>query len=113
MNFSEYQEQSRRTRPSAPSTNAVEEIMTLIVAALGLCGESGEVADIIKKHVAQGHPFDRGKIINEAGDIMWYLSLLCDALGITMEQVAVLNIEKLRKRYPDGFSAERSMNREG
>lgn len=102
MNFSEYQEQSRRTRSGEPD---------LIVAALGLCGESGEVADNIKKHISQGHPFDHGKIANEIGDIMWYVSLACDALGITMEHAAELNIEKLRKRYPDGFDPERSMNR--
>ncbi len=86
----------------------------LIVAALGLCGEAGEVADLVKKHVGQGHPFDqamRDRLIGEAGDVAWYLALLCAALMVPLEDVLAANVEKLRGRYPSGFEAERSMAR--
>lgn len=87
----------------------------LIVAALGLTGEAGEVADIVKKHIGQGHPYDaemRDRLIDEAGDIAWYLATLCAALMVPLEDVLRANIEKLRGRYPEGFSSERSRNRE-
>ena len=69
----------------------------LINSALGLCGESGEVADLINE---------------ELGDVLWYISMLCDAIDDELEHVMRENIEKLKKRYPDGFSAEKSVNRE-
>ena len=82
--------------------------------ALGLAGEAGEVADLIKKVTCQGHDLDelRPKLIEELGDCAWYIALGCSVLGERMEDVLAANIEKLQKRYPQGFSAERSINRE-
>lgn len=80
-------------------------------AVYGLNGESGEVIDILKKHEFQGHLFDRDKIIDEAGDVCWYLALLASALGITLEEIMKRNIEKLVNRYPEGFDKARSINR--
>jgi len=108
MDFDEYQKAALRT--ASPLTTERER---LLCGQAGLCGESGEVADIIKKFAFHGHPIDRDKIAKELGDVMWYISLLSDAIGMTMGEVAALNIEKLKARYPDGFSTERSMNREG
>lgn len=71
--------------------------------ALGLCGETGEVADIIKKHVFHGKPLDREHLIEELGDVRWYMELLCMALNTTLEEVEAKNTEKLQKRYPNGF----------
>lgn len=78
---------------------------------LGLCGESGEVADIIKKHTFQGHELDKKHIVEELGDVAWYMAVLADMLGYSLNDVLEMNVEKLKKRYPDGFSEERSVNR--
>lgn len=82
-------------------------------AAYGLNGEAGEVIDLLKKHEFQGHDLSDEKLIDECGDVLWYCALLADALGFTLEQVMNRNIDKLRKRYPDGFDKARSINREG
>jgi len=85
----------------------------LINGVMGLCGESGEAIDIVKKHLAQGHDLDREKLAKELGDIAWYLAETAYALDIPLEDILAANIEKLKKRYPEGFSRERSINREG
>jgi NTP pyrophosphatase (non-canonical NTP hydrolase) len=84
----------------------------LINGVMGLCGESGEVIDIVKKHLAQGHELDRDKIIKELGDVAWYMAEIATVLDVELEDVLVQNIEKLKKRYPEGFSTEKSLNRE-
>ena len=83
----------------------------LINAVMGLCGESGEAIDIVKKYLHQGHELDREKLIKELGDIAWYLAEAATALDIDLETVLERNIEKLKSRYPEGFSAERSIHR--
>ena len=84
----------------------------LINGVMGLCGESGEVIDIVKKHLAQGHELDKEKIIKELGDVAWYMAEIATVLDVELEDVLVQNIEKLKKRYPEGFSTEKSVNRE-
>ena len=86
----------------------------LSCAALGLAGEAGEVADVVKKVVHHRHPLDgaaREKLIKELGDVLWYVAHAASVLGVTLDDVAAANVEKLRRRYPDGFSSERSINR--
>ena len=83
----------------------------LINGVMGLCGESGEAIDIVKKHLHQGHPLDREALIKELGDIAWYLAETATALDVSLEEVLARNIEKLKKRYPEGFSSENSRNR--
>ncbi len=83
----------------------------LINGVMGLCGESGEAIDIVKKHLAQGHELDREKLIKELGDIAWYLAETATVLDVTLEEVLTRNIEKLKKRYPEGFDTERSLHR--
>ena len=80
-------------------------------AIFGLCGEVGEVADIVKKHRFQGHDLDREKLIDEAGDVCWYLALLASALDVPLEEIMQHNVEKLKARYPDGFDKARSIHR--
>ncbi|MEB8647749.1 nucleoside triphosphate pyrophosphohydrolase family protein [Bacillus thuringiensis] len=91
-------------------------------AALGLSGESGEVADIVKKAIFHGHGFDPAhcpgeeegnthKIALELGDILYYISIMSHEMGYTLEDIAQMNIAKLAKRYPDGFSREASKSR--
>ena len=83
----------------------------LINAVMGLCGESGEAIDIVKKHLFQGHDLEKEKLAKELGDIAWYLAEAATALDIDLEDIFSANIEKLRKRYPEGFDADRSIHR--
>lgn len=84
----------------------------LINAVMGLCGESGEAIDIVKKHLHQGHQLDKEKLIKELGDIAWYLAEAAYALDTDLDTVFEGNIAKLKARYPEGFDTERSVNRE-
>jgi NTP pyrophosphatase (non-canonical NTP hydrolase) len=84
----------------------------LINGVMGLCGESGEVIDIVKKHLAHGHELDREHILEELGDVAWYLAEVAYALDASLDDVLTANIEKLRKRYPEGFDRERSIKRD-
>lgn len=84
----------------------------LLIGALGLSGETGEVVDSLKKMLFHDHPIDKQVICDELGDVLWYVVLLCDTLGLTLEEVMTFNVEKRAKRYPNGFSPERSINRE-
>jgi NTP pyrophosphatase (non-canonical NTP hydrolase) len=84
----------------------------LVMGALGLSGEAGEVTDHVKKIVFQGHEIDRAALMNELGDVMWYVSYLLDTLDLEMDDVLAANIAKLQARYPDGFDPQRSRARE-
>ena len=106
MELNEYQ---RLALCTAGHRENVQHVLTY--TALGLAGESGEVADIIKKAFYHAHPLDKATVSKELGDVLWYLAVMADGLGISLEQIAAENIEKLRKRYPDGFSEDRSLNR--
>lgn len=86
-------------------------LQPLLYAALAVAGEAGELADAIKKMTFHGHTFDQEKLLLEAGDVLWGLTYLCDVLGVSLEDVATKNIEKLKKRYPDGFNSEASIKR--
>ncbi len=97
---------ARRTQPSLNTNDA------RIYAALGLAGETGEIVDLIKKTYYHGHAEDDARLVEELGDVLWYAVLLADALGVTLQEVFAVNQEKLKKRYPEGFSAERSRQRE-
>ena len=79
-------------------------------ATHGLASEAGEVSGIMQK-VYQGHDFDAEHFAKELGDCLWMIAEACEALDLTLDDVMTLNIEKLRARYPDGFEAERSLNR--
>jgi NTP pyrophosphatase (non-canonical NTP hydrolase) len=107
MSFEQYQELSQRT-----ANKDMELSLRLAVAGLGITGEAGEVADIIKKHIGHGHPLNIDGLGKELGDVMWYLSEISYIIGYPLGLIAKDNIEKLKKRYPQGFSSERSINRE-
>jgi NTP pyrophosphatase (non-canonical NTP hydrolase) len=107
MDANTYQQLALRTETPGRST---EE--RLLNAALGLCGESGEFADSLKKAQFHGHTLDGEHLRQELGDVLWYVALACDALDLQLADVMEENIEKLRRRYPEGFSSERSLQRE-
>lgn len=106
MNWKQYQEQAMRTRGAAEAQGD-----RLVMGALGLSGEAGEVTDQVKKIVFHGHEIDRDAMTKELGDVLWYVAYLLDTLDLSMDEVLEANIAKLRARYPDGFSPERSRNR--
>ena len=106
MELNEYQQLAMRTLNPALSRKDV-----LINGVMGLCGESGEAIDIVKKHLAQGHELDREKLAKELGDVAWYLAETASAIGYSLDDICRMNIEKLKARYPEGFSAENSIHR--
>ena len=107
MTINEYQKLAMTTLNPELSQKDV-----LINGVMGLCGESGEAIDIVKKWLAQGHELDREKLAKELGDICWYLAETATALDLSLEDIMAANIEKLRRRYPDGFDASRSIYRD-
>ena len=106
MTPNQYQTAAMRT-----SSKDLTKHKHLINGALGLAGESGEVADIVKKWMFQGHTISREHIAKELGDVLWYVAETATAIGYDLETIMQMNIDKLMKRYPDGFSAEKSLNR--
>ena len=78
---------------------------------MGLAGETGETIDIFKKHIYQGKDLDINDVIEEIGDILWYIANLCNVNKITMKECMESNVEKLRKRYPNGFSIKDALER--
>ena len=106
MTINEYQTLAMTTLNKELTNDQV-----LLNGVMGLCGESGEVIDIVKKHISQGHVLNKEKLIEELGDVAWYLAETAYALGVDLESVLQSNIDKLKKRYPEGFSVEKSVNR--
>lgn len=107
MTGNEYQKAALRTA-NIENLWASDVLMN---AVLGLNGEAGECADMLKKQKFQGHTFDREHFAKELGDALWYIAVGAYALGYDLDEIAQMNIDKLWKRYPDGFSVERSVNR--
>ena len=105
MNFTEYQAAARRTQ----NRKLDGEQMTHH-ALFGLGAEVGEILSIFQKEF-QGHEVTREKIIDECGDLLWMAAELADACGFTLDEAAQGNIEKLWRRFPQGFDSVRSVNR--
>jgi NTP pyrophosphatase (non-canonical NTP hydrolase) len=106
MTLNEHQVLAQRT------CNTESVIAKLVNGVLGLCGETGECSDLLKKHLYQGHTLDTPRMAKELGDVLWYVAEVATGLGMTLEEIAAMNIEKLKARYPDGFDAERSLHRQ-
>lgn len=100
-----YQEAVKRTCATRDRDDTTK------LALIGLQDELGEIAGPIKKYLWHGHSLDLNHIQDEVGDFLWYLATLCNSLDISLEDAIQGNIEKLRERYPNGFSTERSINR--
>ena len=106
MEVNEYQKLAITTLNPALSRKDV-----LINSVMGLCGESGEAIDIVKKWLAQGHELDKEHLAKELGDIAWYLAEAATALDLPLDQILQANLDKLKKRYHEGFDAQRSLAR--
>lgn len=108
MTMNQYQTEAMRTASGV--TNASNENL-ILNGAMGLCGESGEIIDLLKKNMFQGHDFDKEHLAKECGDVLWYVAVLAKGLGYELDEIAEMNKAKLRKRYPDGFEVEKSLHR--
>ena len=108
MTINEYQAAALRTA----QTDKLTARELLLNSALGLCGESGEVADLLKKYHFQGHNLDLDHVAKELGDIAWYLAVGAYSIGYDLEEILKMNVDKLKARYPDGFSTDRSLHRD-
>lgn len=90
------------------SSTYEDPLRELSVIALGLAGESGEVAEMVKKHLGHGHVLDKTKLVKELGDVLFYLDWAATHMGITLAEVAQINMDKRLERYPHGFEQART-----
>lgn len=105
MDFASYEERVLRTAaPGSPDR-------LLAITALGLVGEAGEVAELVKKDLGHGRRMSREELVKELGDVLWYLTRMALLVGSSLEEVATKNANKLATRYPEGFSHEASRAR--
>jgi NTP pyrophosphatase (non-canonical NTP hydrolase) len=85
----------------------------LLNGCLGLSGETGEVVDAIKKVLFHGKERNDQEIKKELGDVLWYVALIAESLGYSMDEIMEQNIDKLKKRYPEGFRTVKEREQEG
>ncbi len=105
LTANEYQELAART-----INTEIARAQQALHAVFGMASEVGELQGMYQKYY-QGHELDREHMKKELGDILWMVAEYCTALGWTLEDIMLLNIEKLEERYPDGFEADRSLHR--
>lgn len=114
MTNEEYQRKAARTIPDKYhdyESDPGQARESLINFTMGLSGEAGEFSEIVKKHLFHGHEMDIEKARKEIGDVLWYVAAICTIQGWRMDSILAENIAKLEARYPDRFSADRSINR--
>lgn len=107
MRMNDYQALAQRT-----SRKNLDKQAHLFNGLMGLCGEAGECIDLAKKHFFQDHRPIEEELLDELGDVLWYIAETASALGIDLDTIARHNIAKLARRYPEGFDEERSLHRE-
>lgn len=108
-----YQKLANRTLIDRPDFDISDEQTMIAWNAIGLAGEAGEVADLVKKQIFHQQGIDRLKMKKELGDVLWYVAALCTEFDLSMEEVMQHNIDKLKARFPDGYTPDRTTFREG
>lgn len=103
MDLSSYQAQASRTQ-----RQGLDFREALAMATLGLGGETGEVQEIVKKALFHERGLDRARLAEELGDVLWYLAALASTLGLSLEEIAQANLNKLQARHPHGFEVPRA-----
>lgn|SRR5215471_9441946 len=115
MNSIEYQADATVTdlMDYTPVVERLSNIHTirLLHAAMGLCTESGEFMDMMKKHILYGKSLDEVNLKEELGDLEWYVALAIDELKTTFGIIFETNIQKLRARYPNKFTEQDALIR--
>lgn len=118
MTGNDYQQYAMRTN-DGKATERLEvfvndgrvDIGGILNGCLGLAGESGEFLDMIKKWIFHGKPLDEEHAKKEAGDVCWYIAMICHSFGWNLDEIMRMNVDKLKARYPEGFSTELSNHR--
>jgi len=108
MDADEYQYLAGRTSIEKPGFQLSDEETMISWNALGLAGEAGEVADLVKKGIYHQQGLDHQKLKKELGDVLWYVAALSKNLGFSMSDIMIANIEKLKARFPDGYDPKRT-----
>ncbi len=112
MSPSEYIQNALRTESKNYVFPATGDVTPRIEhAVMGIVTEAGELMDAVKKTKIYGKELDKVNLVEEAGDLMWYLAVLADELGVSFEEMWEKNINKLRARYPEKFSKENALDR--
>lgn len=106
MDLDEYQTLATRTMKAGQNPRD-----DLAMTGLGLAGEAGECVDLLKKHLFHGHDLDKNAITKELGDVLWYVATLAKTLDLSLGDIAQKNIDKLKARYPEGFTDQASRER--
>ena len=114
MTPAEYIKLAKRTDVTnyGPQIDRVKHCMEALHGAMGIHTESGELMDVYKKFIMYGKPIDIHNIGEENGDILWYIALICNFHGLSLEQIMEVNIAKLRMRYPNKFTEHDALNRD-
>lgn len=118
MNNEQYQAKCFRTNPSREQNKLSHQRlyddfkMNLLHGSMGCCTEANELLDSIKKHIFYGRPLDLPNIKEEIGDILWYISMICNAMNWEISDMMDANITKLEKRYPNKFTEVDANNRD-
>lgn len=116
MDSKEYSKHALVTEPleikAVAERLAQRDTIRLLHASFGISSESGEVADAIKRFVFYGRPIDRINLIEEAGDLLWYINVLLDAANSTFDEAMERNIAKLKARFGDKFTEAKALNRD-
>jgi NTP pyrophosphatase (non-canonical NTP hydrolase) len=111
MNLAQYKEESGRTFLNR-EVGIDPKTTDLLHCAIGIGTESGELLDQFKRHIYYGKPLDIVNVKEEIGDKMWYIMNLCRLLDLSLEEIMQMNIDKLKTRYPEKFTAENAINRD-
>lgn len=111
MTPTEYIKAALRTE-SAKWLSIATQDARVLHAAIGICTEAGELLDVVKKFLFYGKEPETTNMIEEVGDVLWYVAILCDVLGVSLENIMARNIAKLHKRYPAKFTSEAANNRD-
>lgn len=122
MDGNNYQELAMRTNNKHAQIRLTDKILLgimnhqdvagLVNGLLGLSGEAGELTDLFKKWIFHDAPLDEEHAKKELGDVCWYIAMICHSMGWDMNEIMQINIDKLKARYPEGFSTEKSNHRE-
>ena len=117
MRANKYQREAMRTNDGRATERLIRQPIIdkaildyggVINASLGLSGEVGELNDMIKKWIFHEQTICLEDLQKELGDVMWYVALFCESMHWDMEDVMKKNIDKLKKRYPEGFDVTRA-----
>ena len=106
MDCEKYQKEMKRT-----ANNLELSKDNLSLGAMGISGEAGEVTDYLKKVVFHKHELSKEKLAEELGDVLWYITYLASVIDYDLKDIAEININKLKSRYPEGFDSDKSINR--